>query len=60
MKEQFIYGVEIDKTDNIDEMTEAEVIEAGERSGVVYSLKGFISELNSDQLDTENYWFRII
>lgn len=60
MKEQFIYGVAIDKCDNIDEMPNKEVIKAGEESGIVYSVGGFIDQLNHDQLDTENYWFKLI
>jgi hypothetical protein len=59
-KERFIYGIDIGEHDNFDEMTDKAVIEEGERTGIVYSIEGFIDELNSDHLDTEQYWFKII
>lgn len=59
-KEQFIYGVDIRKYDNWDELSDEEIIKIGEDSGVVYSVAGFIDELNTDQLDTEQYFFKLI
>jgi hypothetical protein len=59
-KEKLVYGVAIDECNNIEELTDMDIIERGEKTGIVYSIGGFIDELNHDQLDTENYWFKII
>jgi hypothetical protein len=59
-KEKFVYGVDIGKYDNWNELSDEEVIRIGEESGVVYSIEGLIDELNSDQLNTEQYFFKII
>ena len=58
-KQRLIYGVEIGYQ-TPDEMTDQAVIKEGERTGIIYSIEGFIDELNHDQLDTEQYWFKII
>jgi hypothetical protein len=59
-KEKFVYGVDISKYDNFDELSDEEVVKIGEENGIVYSFEGFVAELNCDQLDTEQYWFRIV
>jgi len=59
-REQRVYAVSIDKTDNIDEMTDIQIMDEAELEGMVWSVEGFMDELNHDHLDTENYWFKII
>ena len=58
--EKYVYGIDIGKYDNWEELSDEEVIKIGEENGIIYSFSGFVDEINADQLDTEQYFFRII
>lgn len=59
-KEKYVYGIDIGKYENWENLSDEEVVKIGEENGMVYSFAGFVDELNYDQLDTQQYFFRIV
>lgn len=58
-----IYFVPVDMIPDdklFDEMEDEEVMELAEEEGNIYSLAGFMDELNHDHLNSDAYWFRAI
>lgn len=60
-KEKKIYGVSIEKTNKyLDNMSNEQIIKEGEENGIIYSINGFISAVNNDWLNTEEYYYKLI
>lgn len=58
-----VYGVELDSGFDpitLKGITDNMIIARGEKNGQVYTLGGFITALNNDWVDTENYYFKNI
>ena len=66
-KEQRVYAVEVGTfTDKdgcdlpCDEQDDETFMAEAEKQGTVWTVAGFIMELNLDHFDSDNYWIKLI
>jgi 4-hydroxyphenylpyruvate dioxygenase-like putative hemolysin len=55
-----VYGVDIDSKIYVNDMTDEQVIEEGEKNGQIHTLDSFLKKLNHDEINTENYFYRAV
>lgn len=59
-KEQFIYSIPADAEYDIDEMSDKEIVRLAEKNGDIWSIRGFLDQLNHDEVPIEIMWFKLI